>query len=50
MKPSVKKLIKTIIDKTPKELKFKGILISLGSDKITVQEAIDKINELDNDG
>ncbi len=39
------RLIKKIADKTPKEMKFQGILLMLANDEITVQEAIDKINK-----
>lgn len=35
--------------KVPKKLKFKSILIKLGGGEMTVQEAIDAINKLDND-
>ena len=49
MNKDTQRLIKKIADKTPKEMKFKGILLMFGNDEITVQKAIDKINKLDNE-
>ena len=43
----VKRLAKTIADRTPPELKFRAILWQLANDEINVKQAIDRINELD---
>lgn len=45
----VDSITKKIAKSVTKEMKFQGILVALGNDEITVQKAIDKINELDNE-
>ena len=49
MNKDVKQLVKTLANKTPKDIKFKYILCELGKGEITVQQAIDNINKLDNE-
>ena len=49
MNNNVDILIKKIRKKTSKQMIFEGIIVALGSGEITVQEAINRINKLDNE-
>ncbi len=47
MNTKIKDLVRTLSKKTPDDIKFKFILVRLGKDEITVEQAIDEINKLD---
>ncbi|MEE9574070.1 MAG: hypothetical protein V3W20_13530 [Candidatus Neomarinimicrobiota bacterium] len=46
MNKDTKQLVKVLLDKTPPDVKLKYILCELGKGEITVQDAIDKINQI----